>query len=860
MATESKSESSPSSQGLIARLDQSVQTLERYSIFALLMLLVVMTFLQVVLRNLPGNPSIPWLDLAARLFVLWVGLLGASLAISRRKHISIDIVGRLIPERGLRFVRGITGALSLLVILSLFHVTLAFTLAKHATSTLPLFTIEAMGLKVFETFFTDIVPIIFLVMLWHTWVEWRAQLGSRRGASILAATVGIVLVVLVYVVAAVDLKWLAMEGLTRFADSSLGAALKAAPGLFVALALVLALLGAPLFVVIAAVGLIGHYAVEAIPVQNFVADGIGGFRKSTIFLAIPLFTLAGYLMAEGKTPQRLVGLFRGFLGWMPGGVAIVALIACSFFTAFTGASGVTIIALGGLLLPILMADHYPEKFALGLLTTGGSRGLIFPPAIPVFLLAMIMGLSWDAVTATGPFGSAVLPRTEKAELYQREIEQRRIQVSTDAVLNVGDQAMEDEIDRLLAERRAPGGSAAVADTGGDEFELGDDNNLGDHSAGEGEDEFELGDDEAIAVADDPVVAEPAEYDEFELGDDEAIAVAEEPAAAESAAADEFELGDDEAILSVDTPSESGPPEASQDEPQETAAVAVDGDVGGGSAVAVPSSTQIFTAGLIPGLLMVLAIALYCIFLGFRSKVLRTSFSARGAVQALGSARFELPIPIIIGVGIFGGYFTPAEAASATAAYVLVMQLVLYRDFGVRTLVRTFVDSMVLVGGILIILVAAMGLLNFLVVAKVPDTVLLAIENLIPEELPVLGLFVIPRQIIFLLMLNLFLLVVGCLMDIFSAILVVLPLLLPIAYRFGIHPAHLAVIFLTNLEIGYSTPPVGINLFVASLRFDRPVVKLYSASLAFLVIMFAGLLVITYWPGLSLWLVDLTGTQ
>ena len=331
---------------------------------------------------------------------------------------------------------------------------------------------------------------------------------------------------------------------------------------------------------------------------------------------------------------------------------------------------------------------------------------------------------------------------------------------------------------------------------------------------------------------------------------------------EAAVDDEFELGDDEAIVAgkVLPPGGGSPPVVEPGLPQQPDLAAAGEGVGSGSSVAVPSSTQIFTAGLIPGLLMVFAIAVYCIFLGFRSKVLRTSFSPRGAVQALSSARWELPIPVIIGVGIFGGYFTPAEAASATAAYVLLMQLVLYRDFGIRTLVRTFVDSMVLVGGILIILVAAMGLLNFLVVAKVPDTVLSIIENLIPEELPVLGLFVIPRQIIFLLMLNLFLLVVGCLMDIFSAILVVLPLLLPIAYRFGIHPAHLAVIFLTNLEIGYSTPPVGINLFVASLRFDRPVVKLYSASLAFLAIMFAGLLVITYWPGLSLWLVGLTGAQ
>jgi TRAP-type C4-dicarboxylate transport system permease large subunit/TRAP-type C4-dicarboxylate transport system permease small subunit len=871
MGNESKSKVSSPPQGLVARLDQSVQTLEGYSIFALLMVLIVMTFLQVVLRNLPGNPSVPWLDLAARLFVLWVGLLGASLAIARDKHISIDIVGRFVPSHVLRWIRGITGGLSLIVVLSLFHASLNFTLAKHATSSLPLFTIEALDLKVFETFFTDLVPLIFLVMLWHTWVMWRSHLGNGRIGQIVSGVVGVALLILVYMVAAVDLQWLAMQGLTDFADGTLGALVRGAPALFMVAALGLALLGAPLFVVIAAVALIGHYAIEAIPVQNFVADGIGGFRKSTIFLAIPLFTLAGYLMAEGKTPQRLVGLFRGFLGWMPGGVAIVALIACSFFTAFTGASGVTIIALGGLLLPILMADNYPEKFALGLLTTGGSRGLIFPPAIPVFLLAMIMGLSWDAVTATGPFGSAVMPRQEKAELYQQEIKRRRLEVAQDSVLNAGDQAMEDEIDRLLKERMGKAEADAPSGAGDDEFELGEDESFGDSP---GDDEFELGDDETIEMA-----QEPAPDDEFELGDDEAIELAEEPAAddefelgddetielaEEPAADDEFELGDDETIVAGTNPSD-GPGEESgaggveaQSEALAAATAAEAADEG--TNIAVPSSTQIFTAGLIPGLLMVLAIAIYCIFLGFRSNVLRTKFTAGGAVKALGSARWELPIPVIIGVGIFGGYFTPAEAASATAAYVLFMQLVLYRDFGLRTLVRTFVDSMVLVGGILIILVAAMGLLNFLVVAKVPDTVLSIIENIIPEELPVLGLFVIPRQIIFLLMLNLFLLVVGCLMDIFSAILVVLPLLLPIAYRFGIHPAHLAVIFLTNLEIGYSTPPVGINLFVASLRFDRPVVKLYSASLAFLAIMFAGLLVITYWPGLSLWLVAVTGTQ
>ena len=854
----------PRPSGWTERADGWVQKGEEWAIFGLLALLVLMTFVQVVLRNLPGNPSVVWIDLASRLIVLWVGLFGASLAVARKKHISIDVASRLLPEGMLRWTRGLTGAFSLVVMLALVHASLAFTVAKHKAASLPLFTIDALDLSVYEWFFTDLVPVIFIVMLWHGWVRWREDIVPNWGGRHTAAVVGVCLLVGLVSIYVFDIVVAANPQTVAPASASLweaGNLLKSFPLIFVLLSAILALLGAPLFVVIAAIALIGHYAVEQIPVQNFVADGIGGFRKSTIFLAIPLFTLAGYLMAEGNTPKRLVGLFRGFLGWMPGGVAIVALIACSFFTAFTGASGVTIIALGGLLYPILREDRYPEKFTLGLLTTGGSRGLIFPPAIPVFLLAMIMGLSWDAVTATGPFGSAVMEPAQRQELYRAGIEARRAELALDEELSAGDADMDADIDRLLEQRLNKGaepGSAPAA-VGRDEFELGDDGNLD-----EGADEFELGDDENIEESggdefelgdDDNIEVEADEggRDEFELGDDDNIETAPE-----DEERDEFELGDDDNIgvgagvaLVIDSDADSG---GADPPPVDTP------ELGAGAVITVPSSTQIFTAGLIPGLLMVFAIAAYCIIMGFRSRVLRTKFSVRRAGKSLVSARWELPIPILIGVGIFGGFFTPAEAASATAAYAIFMQLVLYRDFGLKTLKKTFVDSMVLVGGILIILVAAMGLLNFLVLAKVPDLVLSMIENIVPERLPVLGLFEIPRQITFLLMLNLFLLVVGCLMDIFSAILVVLPLLLPIAYRFGIHPAHLAVIFLTNLEIGYSTPPVGINLFVASLRFDKPVVKLYAASLAFLAIMFAGLLVITYWPGLSMWLVDVTGVQ
>lgn len=832
-------EAAPASAGLIGRIDGWLQKAEGWTIFGLLVLLVVLTFVQVVLRNLPGNPSAPWIDLGSRLVVLWVGLLGASLAVARGKHISIDIASRLLPPGPLRWARGITGAMSLIVVLALVHASLAFTIAKHKAATLPLFSIEALGLSFQEYFFTDLVPVIFLVMLWHTWVKWRADLGEGRKQRILGIAAGVIGAVALVLIAAADFSWW-IPGEGNLAESTLGAMVLGWPLVFLLISIGLALMGAPLYVVIAAIALIGHYALEEIPVQNFIADGYGGFRKSTIFLAIPLFTLAGYLMAEGNTPKRLVGLFRGFLGWMPGGVAIVALIACSFFTAFTGASGVTIIALGGLLLPILLADNYPERFSLGLLTTGGSRGLIFPPAIPVFLLAMIMGLSWDAVTATGPFGSAVMDRAGRTELCRQQVSDLEEELALDRESSADDD--DEELDRLLDQRLGVKPEAAAGEEEGrDEFEMGDDEAFDDSPTAvpevEGRDEFEMGDDETIEVAE-PEPAPDEEPDEFELGDDESIS--EQP----SAVSDQPESAD------LKSDSSDLKPETVDPEPE----------AGDEATISVPSSKQIFAAGLIPGLLMVLAIAVYCVIVGLGGGVVRTRFTLGGARRALWSARFELPIPIIIGVGIFGGFFTPAEAASATAAYTLLMQLVLYRDFGLRRLKRAFVDSMVLVGGILIILIAAMGLLNFLVVAKVPDLVLTAIENFVPERLEVLGLFTLPRKVIFLLMLNVFLLVVGCLMDIFSAILVVLPLLLPISYRFGIHPAHLAVIFLTNLEIGYSTPPVGINLFVASLRFDKPVVKLYAASLAFLAIMLGGLMLITYWPDLSLWLVNVTGIQ
>lgn len=847
-----KSKTPPSTDSrvpFVQRLDLGIQRVEGWAIFLLMGMLVLLTLLQVIFRLIPGCPSYPWLDTIARWLVLWVGLLGASLAAAQDKHINIDVLSRLLPDKWRSVVQGAAGLFALVVLSILVFSAMGFTLLKHEGAQIPILVLEFLGKNkdgnaqgIYDYFFTDPMPLILLVLLWHSFVAWQRGVKVLPGAKIWAWAVGIPLLLLT-IVASLELFGTAENTpVVHLVDGTVGAMVKAAPLLVILVSLLTAMLGAPLYVVLAAVALVGLYAEQAIPIQNFFPDPVGNIRKSTIFLAIPLFTMAGYLMAEGNTPKRLVGLFRGFLGWLPGGVAIVALVACAFFTAFTGASGVTIIALGGLLFPILLADRYPEKFALGLLTTGGSRGLIFPPSIPIFLLAMIMGLNWDGATKGVDYGQAIQESTLRSAQCKSEVEAKRQSLAYAASHAAATSDVEDDADAEVEAALARlEGEPEASPEGRDEFEMGADDDFVEEELDEGgtagneDDEFEVGTD-----------------DDFDEGEPEKDKVAD-------AAEDEFEVGGtDEDFDETEPVEDKQPLEGSQ--PILAAAAAENLEIPppaapapSGPRLEAPTPQEVFLAGLVPGLLMVLAVAGYSIFVGFKSGVERTRFRFKDAGAALWQSRFELPIPIIIAVGIFGGFFTPAEAATVTAAYTILMELILYRDFGFTAMKRAVVESVVLVGGILVIMMAASGLLNFLVHADVPTVVLSFIEQTVPEELSVFGLFTIPRRITFLLLLNVFLLVVGCLMDIFSAILVVLPLLLPVSYRFGVHPLHLAVIFVTNLEIGYSTPPVGINLFVSSLRFGKPITKLYSASVAFLVIMLVGLLAVTYIPELSLWM-------
>ena len=369
--------------------------------------------------------------------------------------------------------------------------------------------------------------------------------------------------------------------------------------------------------------------------------------NAPVLLAIPLFTLAGYLLAQGGTSARLVRFSRSLFGWVPGGLGVVALVSCAFFTAITGATGITIIALGGLLLPALVSEHYDENFSLGLVTISGSLGLHFPPSLPVILYGFVSGVNIETL---------------------------------------------------------------------------------------------------------------------------------------------------------------------------------------------------FVAGVLPGVLMVAVPCLFSVWMGRKWRLERPAFSLREFLLSLRQAAWELPIPFLILGTIYSGLATATEASALTAAYVLLIKTVVFREVNLsRELPRIMVESTKMVGAIMIILGAALGFTNFLVDAFIPMKILDALET------------VVASKIGFLVLLNVFLILVGCMMDIFSAILVVVPLIMPLAERFGVEPVHLGVVFLANLAIGYNTPPVGLNLFVASSRFDQPVVKLYRATLPFLVLLLFTLLLITYWPGLSLFL-------
>ncbi len=417
------------------------------------------------------------------------------------------------------------------------------------------------------------------------------------------------------------------------------------------LLLVLMLLtGAPLFAVILAATMLGFYNADI----DLSVIGAEFYRiaDTPLLVALPLFTLAGYLLSESNTSQRLLRLSRAWFGWMPFGLAIISLLTCAMFTAFTGASGVTIVALGALLLPVLVKEGYQAKFSLGLVTTTGCLGLLLPPSLPLILYGVIV-----------------------------------------QQLNVGET---------------------------------------------------------------------------------------------------FSLN------------------------------------------------ELFLAGLLPSLLMIALLAIWAVWANRHATVEKEQFAWAEAMASLQAMAWELPLPLFIAGGIFGGWLAISEVAAVTALYVLIIEVFVYREIRFNQLGKVISEAMQMLGGILLILGVSMAFTNYLIDAEVPMQLFDWVKTHVDSKFS------------FLLLLNLFLLMLGAILDIFSALVIVVPLIVPIAVNYGIHPIHLGIIFLSNMQIGYLTPPVGMDLFIASYRFNKSITELYRATLPFMLLLLLAVVIVTYVPWLSIW--------
>jgi len=416
--------------------------------------------------------------------------------------------------------------------------------------------------------------------------------------------------------------------------------------------ILLALMGAPLFAVIAAGALYGFYIAD-IDLQ-VIAIELYRIAETPLLMALPLFTFSGYILSESKTSHRMLELIQSLVGWLPGGLVIFAFIVSALFTAFTGASGVTIVALGALLYPALKKAGYTDKFSLGMVTASGSLGLLLAPSLPLILYGIIA------------------------------------------------QQMDLEV--------------------------------------------------------------------------------------------EFSIND------------------------------------------------LFIAGLMPAALMIIALSVYSIVKNGQFHIKTQEFDLANLNKSIWAMRWELPMPVLLIAGIYGGYFAVSEAAAIIAIYVLIIEVLIYKEVSFKKLKAITIDSMTMVGSILLILAVSLALTNVFVDAEVPTSIFEFIKENVDSKLS------------FLILLNLFLLFIGAILDIFSALVIIVPLILPVAISFGIHPVHLGIIFLANMQIGYLTPPVGINLFISSYRFSKPIAYIYKSSFPFMLVLLIVLLVITYVPELSMYFI------
>jgi tripartite ATP-independent transporter DctM subunit len=578
--------------------------------------MVVLPLAEIVARRIFGV-GVPGSGPFVQHLTLWIGFLGAAIAAREGKLLALA-TGTFLPERwrGATTVFASTVAACMATILAMGAVELVLT--ERETGTIIAANVPAwVGQLALPIGFA----LIALRLAWKAGTSWPARLAGASGIIV---------------------------GLVLARVPSLLENHSAWPGLILVIAA--AAVGAPIFAVLGGAAVLLFMADGVTPATVLIETY--SLSVSPTLPAIPLFTLAGFILAEGHASTRMLRVFRAWFGWIPGGTAVVCAILCTFFTAFTGGSGVTILAVGGVLFPALLKEGYRDRFALGLLTTSGSLGLLLPPSLPLILYAVV----------------AQIP-------------------------------IED----------------------------------------------------------------------------------------------------------------------------------------------------LFIGGLLPGILLTAMIAAWGVREGLTTGTARHPFRAREAAAALWEAKWELAMPFVVIVSMFSGIATAVEAAALTACYALLIQTVIHRDLNIRRdLLRVFVECVLVIGGVLVILGVAVGLTNYLVGVQLPAKLVAWVQAHIESRLA------------FLLALNVFLLVVGWLMEIFAAIVVVVPLIVPLGAAFGIHPVHLGIIFVANLELGFLTPLVGINIFLASYRFKRPVLEVVRATLPFMAILGIGVLVITYVPWLTTGILTMLG--
>jgi len=586
--------------------------LERGVLTFLLLAMIALPAASTLSRRFLGR-ELPGASVLAQHITLWVGFLGALLATASGRHLSLSTLG-VIPSRLVRRVGHAFG-----------HSVSAAACALLAWASVLLVRVEwgnqamvAFGIRV--AWSQLVMPAGFAVMaLRFAWLAGDEEHPWPGRVAALVATV-----------AAFGVGWLTPSG----------------PLVTVLVLVTLAafLVGAPVFVAMAGIAMAlflregGPATIAAVPTATF------NLVSSATLPAIPLLTVAGYVLAEGGAARRLVRAYKGIFGWMPGGVAVMSVFVCAVFTTFTGASGVTILALGGLILPTLLEEGYPEGFSLGLVTGAGSLGLLFPPSLPVILYAVVAGAPID---------------------------------------------------------------------------------------------------------------------------------------------------------------------------------------------------HLFIGGFVPGLLMILLVAAYGVMVGVRVKAPRQKPDPREAARALWAAKWDLGLPTLVVVSVATGYATIVESAALGAAYSIIVELAIFREVRpVRDLPRVLAHAATLVGSVVLLLGTALGLTSWFVDAEIPT---LLVEWMTTH---------VQSPALFLLMLNVVLLVLGSVLEIYSAIVVLAPLVAPLGAAYGIEPIHLGVVFLANLELGFLFPPMGLNLFLSAQRFDKPLSKLYRHAFPFLLIMSAGVLAITYLPAIT----------